>query len=1145
MIVIDEPQHSSVTTNTAPQIPNLNISPIESEDHWYHPIDAATSPLHERSASHINAIARQESNSRDLMLPGQVDRPIQQVRQSSPRVSAVGSFHDGELPSRSISEVTRPTNSGDERSPIAPIPEDFSPSTVTENIAADGSRQPRLITAVSTFGAGIASVRVPSAPVSDALGPLPNLPRTTDAANNPAVIESNVAEQEISSDQVLTPKAQDQETAALAPASDALAAVQSKRQPVHSALSSQGPRLVSERAETAGPVARPPPDSEDALESGVVDSNVLNRISEPSLDGATPPYTEPNLSKEAEDAMYRSQMDPSVNPTDDLPAYQSNGENVQNIPKSRVGTGDAIIPVADLSHRRQFSSGPAQSRPFSFVGGGTMISPGSQTSVDRVATSSDAPPVQPDLAKEISVESSEGGRDSLESAKRKSKSYSRPFVTDPNVRDHPAYRQSQDMARNKEIFVSSDHEDNFQPAADRPRQTVNDDGRYRIPGPYVQEYRSPKQPPHGFAAQQFPAAQVSQYDQPSQRPASGMDPLRSHDPLGENQIRSPGQPINHNVDPATGAVASPVNDRPRQQSKGGLFRKRSKSRSIRSRNEDAQNGENKNEKRGGFFRQRTKGDGASIRSQLGSLRGNSVESKDGLNRQISHEGADHDAVNGERADQVGDLNSTRPHMSLRNPGSGNPLQNEARKKRFSGFGSLFGRSGTGGMKTSATSQGPQPVQRASTLSHYLLGKPDVRPQQNAGAPASLYAQNQHRHQTFSQPDQSGNYSQSRPGFQGLNAPIGGYYAPNQQQQADRSTMPHDPDSFSRGRFSAEQETNPDQYRSQHNQNGYQGPYQPGSQPLSQQLPSQISQPEETRPPLQINTNTNQLGIRSTLNNHFVTAPPGPMPQFPSPSQSSSEPPRQVSYYSNQRPTQESSYESRQGAHSPYGHSNTQVTNQSAASHAIDLHKRSRSPRNGRRLSEDERLEDVNKFDPASQLGTFNKSAAPRSGGADSSEQEAPWRIGLPNTGEEENKRMNQAALLEREREQDPQGENNIGKENAAPTAGRSENDTDNVYPRKSEEDWRKQEQVQEPAQHEPTIAEKVMGVQLARPPLPLQRSTSAGNAMAKPPKMSPVELPGSRAPGDDSDDEIVMSSTAYPGQEWAPESWGYGGNWED
>jgi hypothetical protein len=33
-----------------------------------------------------------------------------------------------------------------------------------------------------------------------------------------------------------------------------------------------------------------------------------------------------------------------------------------------------------------------------------------------------------------------------------------------------------------------------------------------------------------------------------------------------------------------------------------------------------------------------------------------------------------------------------------------------------------------------------------------------------------------------------------------------------------------------------------------------------------------------------------------------------------------------------------------------------------------------------------------------------------------------------------------------------------------------------------------------------------------------------------------VELQGSRAPGDDGDDEeFAMCSTAYPGQEWVPE----------
>src|SRR5271156_2688138 len=179
MIVIDEPQHSSVTTNTAPQIPNLNISPIENDDQWYNPIDAAS----ERSIPPINVVPRQESKNQDLMLPGHVDRPDQQIRQTSPRVSALGSFHDGDLPSRSISEVTRPTNSGDERSPIATIAENF------EHVPPDASGQP-----VPTLGAGAVPTGVPSAPVSDALGPLPVPSTTTNAATNLVATEPNTAE---------------------------------------------------------------------------------------------------------------------------------------------------------------------------------------------------------------------------------------------------------------------------------------------------------------------------------------------------------------------------------------------------------------------------------------------------------------------------------------------------------------------------------------------------------------------------------------------------------------------------------------------------------------------------------------------------------------------------------------------------------------------------------------------------------------------------------------------------------------------------------------------------------------------------------------------------------------------------------------
>jgi hypothetical protein len=1061
----------------------------------------------------MNSVPRQESNNRDLMLPGHVDRSDQQTRQTSPRVSALGSFHDGDLPSRSISEVTRPTSSGGERSPIANIAENVSPSAVSGHAPPDASGQPLLATTVPALGAGTTATRVPSAPVSDALGPLTDLSTTASAATNLIATEPNAAERDIPPIRDLKLKAQGQEKVGLAQPSDAPAAPQSD---ARSALLSQGPHLS--------------PNREDVARAGILNSGGSTEIPQPPFDAGTPPYTGPKLSKEAEAKMYRSQVEQSENLADGLPAYASTGEGLATAPKPRIAPGDSIIPVVDLSHQRRTSSGPAQSRPFSFVGGGTIISP----------TPLDAPSSRPDLAKEISVVSSKGSRDSLDLAKPNSKQSSRHFTTDPDARDHLAYRQSQETARNKGISIPSHENRNTQPVVDRPAKTVNNDAPYRIPGPYVQEYRSPKQTPQGISAQKFPAAQARPQGQATQRAPPGTDPLRSNAPRSQNQMAPPGQSVKSNEDHATRAVASPTNDRLRQHSKGGLFRTRSKSRSVKSRNDEPQNAESKNEKRSGFFKQRTKADGATLPSQLGSLRG---EAREGFNKRISRDSVDHNAARGEHADQVGNLESARPNSSS---------QNDTKRRRFSGLGSLFGRSGTGSTKASTKPQGPQSAQNTSTSPGYLLGQSNVPAQHIAGASDSMYAQNRQRHQTMPHPDKSGSYPQSQTGFQGLNAPIAGYYAPSNQQQADRPKMPHDPDSFNRNRFSTEQRASLDQYPNEQNQNRHQRPYQPDPQPLGQQLPSPMSRPEEARPPLQINTNTNQFDTGHTAKRHFVTAPPGPAPQLPLPAQSSSGPPPQVSYYSAQHPTQGSPYDSRQGAQSPYRYGARQGTSPSGVSHAIDLHKRSRSPRNGRTLPEDERIEEVDRNDPASQLGTFSKSAgkSPRSGGADSSEQEAPWRIGLPGNGDEDGDKRN--TLLKREQERKQEREQELERERAqqgesTTTAVRNENgnsppakprkkseeETENVDLRKPEEGWRKQEQAQ--LEPKPTVAEKVMGVQL-----PLQQT--AGNAMPK----SPVELPGSKAPGDqDSDDEIVMSSTAYPGQEWAPESWTYGGNWDD
>src|SRR5205814_8574873 len=159
------------------------------EERWYNPIDPASSSGHDRTVSPAYTAPKQESNNRELMIPGHVDQAVQHVRQSSPRVSAVGSFHDGEVPSRSISEVT-------ERSPIAAIPEDVTPATVTERIAPDGLGRHHVRALVPTPEVETTAASVPGALVSGALGPLRDI--ATDA---------NVVEQNSSPQSDLTPKA--------------------------------------------------------------------------------------------------------------------------------------------------------------------------------------------------------------------------------------------------------------------------------------------------------------------------------------------------------------------------------------------------------------------------------------------------------------------------------------------------------------------------------------------------------------------------------------------------------------------------------------------------------------------------------------------------------------------------------------------------------------------------------------------------------------------------------------------------------------------------------------------------------------------------------------------------------------------------
>lgn len=193
-------------------------------------------------------------------------------------------------------------------------------------------------------------------------------------------------------------------------------------------------------------------------------------------------------------------------------------------------------------------------------------------------------------------------------------------------------------------------------------------------------------------------------------------------------------------------------------------------------------------------------------------------------------------------------------------------------------------------------------------------------------------------------------------------------------------------------------------------------------------------------------------------------------------------------------------------------------------HVVQLHKRSRSPTSeARRRSQGGSLappvpeEDI---DPAGGLGTFsNKKYSPVDGIVRSEgEQEKPWRIGIPGSdGEEGRRRTKQLVIEQGGRMRD------VGHGSAV--------------------DGTQQQQQQ-------TVAERMMA-----PSMPASASTVNGHAHAngasgitKPPPipaMSPnrdaigsrdgrrggyvAELPGSKAEGYESEEEITMSATAFPG----------------
>jgi hypothetical protein len=182
-------------------------------------------------------------------------------------------------------------------------------------------------------------------------------------------------------------------------------------------------------------------------------------------------------------------------------------------------------------------------------------------------------------------------------------------------------------------------------------------------------------------------------------------------------------------------------------------------------------------------------------------------------------------------------------------------------------------------------------------------------------------------------------------------------------------------------------------------------------------------------------------------------------------------------------------------------------------HVVSLHKRARSPKMGRRSSSEDLgyLQPSDSGTPVSGLGTFsNKKVSPVGGiPRPDQDQEAPFRIDIPGEpGEEERRRSMRQKLIEH-------GGVSAEKNNTQ----------------------------QNPAQ---TVAERMTGPQMSVRAMEQAKKQSPTSTTASHPsgKGFVAELPGSKAEGYESDEEVQMSATAYPGMWQDPVFFG-DGKWDD
>lgn len=674
-----------------------------------------------------------------------------------------------------------------------------------------------------------------------------------------------------------------------------------------------------------------------------------------------------------------------------LPVYEKPVVPGRDAP-SRLGDNPQIYPVADLSSQRRDEGKPVQARPFSFAG---------PEALERMSADTSQPSaIGGTLSKQgTNVEVAEVN-DDLDGA-RNPKSFHRPFGIgqEPNVHEHPAFRNPDLTDRSRmystENPLPSARRDQASPVPGQypgsSQQRIPKEGEegYRIPGPYVQEYRSPtgRQSSVPFDTRQV---QSQSPQGPPRSPQSGRD----------RPFQGIGQP---NMAALHGRDMGPPPQRPEQERSksrtfGGLF-KREKS----SANDQNLLKPNKKERRESFFSSKHNSI-SSQGSRLGSLR--QTPSREQANRQNSDEAAQ----------------PRRTSRDLLRSSTG--IDDESgRKKRFSGIGGFFGKSSSNAQRSGTmNTHHPNAPMRQSTYQDPRQQQ-QFQPQQVQYSATSVPGRSLSGRPVNEPPYHQQTTNSYRPDNLRSNAAPIGRFDGSTDRQYPVSAFPHGPDSVMPGRGgpnSTLQSPNQDRSYIQNPTGAYSAAPRP-------------AQPVDQRPQdLRINT-----GPSSSLQTPTPTTAAAMRTQSPNNS------------YTHNFPS----------TRAP----NSAGTGTPATKRALDLHKRSRSPKLGRHSSSEDLTQRNN--DPAANLGTFSsKSRSPQT--ADDVAQEKPWAISLPTDADAEENR---------------------------------------------------------------TASTKV-----------LQRSESAGNRGAV------AELPGSKADGYESEEEIVFSATAMPGDQWMPDAMDYAyGRYDD